>query len=98
MVYSTEVSPVFDQQEVASGGQSEAAEAIFPIESGDGLSLFIADPTNLYQVRESEDVVYLVTHPQYGAVQQVGGKYTCLAVNEYGNFTEDISVNITGER
>ena len=57
MVYSTEVPPVFDQQEVASGGQSEAAEAIFPIESGDGLSLFIADPTNLYQVRESEDML-----------------------------------------
>ena len=74
------------------------SEGIFPSESGDGLSHFIADPAHLYHVRESENVAYLVTHPLYGAVQQVGGEYTCLAVNDYGNFTEDISLHVTGER
>jgi len=102
VVYSIVVSPVSvrDLQEKASGEEREPNSLFF---SGSGGPVpiqrldFSADPTRLYSSQESESAVSLVTHPDYGVVLPVGGEYTCLAVNQFGNFTQDINVNIRGE-
>ena len=103
MVYSIVVPPVSvrDLQEEASGEEREPNRGLFFSGSGGPVPIqrldFSADPTRLYSSQESESAVGLVTHPDYGVVLPVGGEYTCLAVNQFGNFTQDINVNIRGE-
>ena len=103
MVYSIVVPPVSvrDLQEEASGEEREPNRGLFFSGSGGPVPIqrldFSADPTRLYSLQESESAVNLVTHPDYGVVLPVGGEYTCLAVNQFGNVTQDINVNIRGE-
>lgn len=58
----------------------------------------LGDPTVLYMKTDSNSsLANLTTHPNFGALVEVEGEYTCIAANQHGNFTKTISVDVIGK-
>lgn len=71
-----------------SGSGSSKVNRFFSVPRG--------DPSRLYVEREDPNLTYLMTHPQFGATRAIAGTYTCLAVGENSNTSQDITVQLSG--
>lgn len=71
-----------------SGSGSSKVNRFFSVPRG--------DPSRLYVEREDPNLTYLMTHPQFGATRAIAGTYTCLAVGENSNTSQDITLQLSG--